>query len=75
MVNEIRVEHPQPLVTIPPNLRCLPLLVRGIPVFLDIFCFTLVTPVRRFQEKPPLLGIISSYHCILVIDDKFYYNI
>ena len=50
-------KHPPP-VTIFPIFRCLPLLVKGIPVFREIFCFTRVTPTARFQEKPPRFGMI-----------------
>ena len=77
IMDTTRVEHPQPFVIAAPNFRCLPLLVNGIPVFLDIFCFTLVIPTKRFHENPPLLGIIpplTLYRlviiCILIISSK-----
>jgi hypothetical protein len=41
-----------------PALRCLPDLVKGIPVFLDIRDLAAETPRKRFHENPPLLAII-----------------
>jgi hypothetical protein len=57
---EIKVEQPHPFVNNAPNFLCLPLLVKGIPVFRDILCFARVIPRNRFQENPPLLGIVAS---------------
>jgi hypothetical protein len=34
-----------------PILRCLPERVIGTPVFLEIFCFSLVKPIARFHEN------------------------
>ena len=46
------IEHPPP-VTILPIFCALPLLDKGIPILREIFCFTLVMPIKRFQENPP----------------------
>ena len=52
-----KVEQPQPRKMPAPNFLCLPLLVKGMPVFLDILCLACVIPKARFQEKPPRFGI------------------
>jgi len=45
-----------------PNLRCLPDLVSGTPIFRDIRDFAADIPRSRFQEKPPLFIRPSLLH-------------
>ena len=45
-------KHPSELVR--PTFCCLPLLVNGTPIFLEMFDFAPEIPVALFQEKVPL---------------------
>lgn len=54
--DKVEIMHPPP-VTAFPIFLCRPGLVIGIPVFLEMLCLAFVTPVARFQEKPPLFAI------------------
>ena len=54
--------------TAPPILRSNPCLVVGMPVFLDIFCFTAVTPIALLSEKlSPGIFIITYFYAVLLI--------
>ncbi len=48
-----------PLETVRPIFCCLPLFVKGTPIFLEMFDLVPEIPVALFQEKPPLFIIIS----------------
>lgn len=58
IINKL-TKHPLPIIKLPIFL-CLPLLVSGIPICLEMFCLTLVMPSNLFQENPPLF-ILFSY--------------
>lgn len=58
-INSVGKRQPPPVIILP-TLRWRPLLVRGIPVALEMRCLVRVTPVSRFQEKPPLFGMVCS---------------
>jgi hypothetical protein len=51
-----------------PSFLCRPDRVNGMPIFREIFCLTLVTPINRFQENPPLfinppkLALLILFH-------------
>ena len=47
-----------PLEAVRPTFCCLPLLVNGTPIFLEMFDFAPEIPVALFQEKPPLPIIV-----------------
>jgi hypothetical protein len=53
----ISVEHPAAA----PSFRCLPDLVSGMPIFLDILDFAADMPVSLFHEKPPLFTERTSH--------------
>ena len=69
-----KVEQPQPRKIPAPNFLCLPLLVKGMPVFLDILCLARVIPRARFQEKPPRFGIshLKLTYCKILLLSKVF---
>lgn len=58
MVTRVVKTTMHPLEAARPIFCCLPLLVKGTPIFLEMFDFAAEIPIALFQEKPPLPMVV-----------------